>query len=224
MIKNNIVKQVKRFAGMMGSVLMLFSLLGCAGKSKSSDEIEECLRLSLYEKYSIEAEVKEITKIASQTPFSNYSYYATLTLEDGAKIFHATISEDGKNMTDDYPRVLYEDRISKAVDEVLSSATCLKAYSYKIVFCESSHTWKEPEEYEDYLKNAETYVAVKIEVEEESFEEVLEESYQIALELKEQQLQFRIDVLFEGQTIYLKNDKNKELLTYKELLEEYLKE
>lgn len=224
MRKCDVVKLLKKFAGMMGSVLMLFSLLGCAGKGKTADKIEECLKQTLYEKYGIEAEVKEIEKITSQTPFGNYGYYATMYSEDETGVFHATIGEDGEGMTDDYPRVLYEDRIHQTVDAVLSSAVCLKEHSYKIVFCESTRTWKEPEEYEDYLKNAETYVAVRLEVDAESLEEVLEESYHIALELKEQQLQFRIDVLFEGQTIYLKNTKRRELPAYEELLEEYLKE
>lgn len=205
----------------LAAALVIFT--GCADLNGAArDSTEETIKRKLYERYGQTFSVKKIEQVSSQTTFSKYMYYATVYLNDSTKVFHATMSKDGKSFTDDYPRILFEEKMNDEIESILILCEFIEAYSYKIIFQESAFVWQKEEDYEDYLKDSGTYVSVKVSIDASDMEEAVQRGYELALSMKEEAFQFCMEISFAEEKIVIESRKEKTMPLYEELLRKYV--
>lgn len=203
---------------------MLF-FTGCAALTGSAPvSAKEAIEKKLFERYGRQFSVKKTEQVSSRTAFSKYMYYATVYADDSTKVFHATMSKDGKSFTDDYPRILFTEKMNDEIEHVLTLCEFIEEYSYKIIFQESTFVWQTEEDYESYLKDSDTYVSVKVSIDASDMEEAVQRGYELALSMKEEAFQFRMEISFAAEKLVIESRKEKAMPSYEELLKKYIKE
>lgn len=164
MKRNNLLK--------LGGILLLFStLLGCLRADRSGNTVplsgrEEKIRASmvqlLEEKYGESFTVEQAERENANMAFSGDTFTAAVRSGDYPGTFTARVDAEGKNLTDDYPRLFWNADIEQRVRQALDGVAGLTGTEWKIVYVLSAQTWKPDDDLETYLQEGETYLDLTV--------------------------------------------------------------
>lgn len=164
MKRNNLLK--------LGVILVLFStLMGCLRLDRSGnaaplpsreEKIQAAMEQLLEEKYGESFTVEQPERQKANMAFVEDTFTASVRSGNYPGTFTARVDAEGKNLTDDYPRLFWDTEIEQRARQTLDSVEGLTETEWKIVYVLSGQTWKADDDLESYLQEGETYLDLTV--------------------------------------------------------------
>lgn len=162
-------------AVVLGSLTFVTFVCGCAKVKHSKQEIiyDDVMSELVMKKYGIDINVKEVKEVAADKWMDELRYEGVAEIYDTGEKFDVLVSADGKTLYDNYPKLMYMDKILKVLDEIYSDNS-------KIIVNKSDYLYEMSDEYwmdkslEEYISESDSYVDIEFSVEGENEKEVAE--------------------------------------------------
>lgn len=203
-----------------GIVLLLSTLLGC-GRLWSGGKIslpgrEDLFRMTieqqLHQKYGDAFTVEQIEFEKANMAFHKGTCKATVRSDRYEGTFTARVDNDMENLTDNYPRLYWNDTIEARVRKALDQVEDLPETEWKVVYVLSEQVWQEEDALDEYLAQGDTYLDLTVTLPAD-LEQAAEMIHQLRDALQEEQLQYAIACSCGGGTVILTEKKGRQPLT-----------
>lgn len=203
-----------------GIVLLLSTLLGC-GRLWSGGKIslpgrEDLFRMTieqqLHQKYGDAFTVEQIEFEKANMAFHKGTCKAMVSSDRYEGTFTARVDNDMENLTDDYPRLYWNDTIEARVRKALDQVEDLQETEWKVVYVLSEQVWKEEDALDEYLAQGDTYLDLTVTLPAD-LEQAADTVHQLRDALQEEQLQYAIACSCRGGTVILTEKKGQQPLT-----------
>ena len=175
----------------LGGVLLLFSLLlGCQKKALNSEQV---ITKHLQKKYAQEFQIQQIeTKNIGQN-YAKYVEVGEASLSDSTdQTFSFTLYDNG-TITDNYPMLLFGDKISKDVHSILDSSN-IECSNISIKFLESDQTYTS---FSDYKNNYNILICGDLKSTDKDRSSSTHDTYRLLSTLKDNGYYFLLTVTIE---------------------------
>lgn len=211
---------------LLGGIVVLFStLLGCFAtghdrKEPAPSGREKAARAALVqqleEKYGDTVTIVSLERQDAAMAFAKDSFAASVRSERYAATFNARVDADGNNLTDDYPRLYWDEDIRERVRQALTGVEGLTDIEWKLVYPLSEQTWNPDDGLDAYLDGGKTYLDLTVTLPAD-LDRAAETLNALRAALQKEHLQYAVACSCGGATVVFAEKKDQPRLTEEQI-------
>lgn len=157
-----------------GGIVMTVFACGC-GKIKSekpTGDYRDVISKLIMKKYGLAVEVNEVTENDRNTWMDKITYKGKAQIKDSDDVFDVVISKDKETLYDNYPEIIYKDKIDELLNGIYADNPHISIQSSEYVYEVSDKNWTDEDSPDDYIKNSGSYANIVFDVNGNDIEEV----------------------------------------------------
>ena len=192
-----------KYIAIIGVIVEMAIFTGCMwqGKSISMEESAKLFERELGEKYGDNFEVLGIDEGDDGQNFAHRYYNALISpYYDQDKIFEGKMDDNGRNLTDNYGKILFGDSVEQVVDDILESVDGIEISNMEIEYLLIEKIY---DDVSDYISDGNVIVRFGADIEAKSLKKAAQKAYKLVDSLQKNNLCYSIDLGYAGRDTHL---------------------